>query len=488
MRAGDRGGDRQPEPGAAARARLVGAREALERARQEVRREAAALVADVQLDAAVDRARALSAHGARRRRCSALSTRFASACSIRAGSALSVTPGDGSAASGRPSARARVWKRPGDALEHLARVERLRAARAAAPGPSARSPAGPRRGWTAARPPRRPSAARPRAPRCVCSPRSASSSSVRRIASGVRSSCEASRDERPLALERHLQPGEHLVERAPEAADLVVGRRHRQPLARPARRSPPRRGGASARPAAARRRRARSRRRTRSAARAGRRSPAARAARRAPARAGRAARPRPRSPACRPRAPAAPAAARPRRRPCRRSTITTPCARLAPASPRPSSEPSPGAGGRVDAPSPLASSTCANASPVLSRAPPGPVAPRRPRRRPRRARRARRRSSSPGSAATSSAERDPRAGSSTAITPVNASVSLNRSGIRDISYATQRPASSAHLQRGEVRLGQLGRVARRPGSGPARSAARCRACARAGLRGAAARR
>ena len=48
---GDRGGDREAEPGAAARARLVGAREALERARQEVRREARALVAHVQLDA-----------------------------------------------------------------------------------------------------------------------------------------------------------------------------------------------------------------------------------------------------------------------------------------------------------------------------------------------------------------------------------------------------------------------------------------------------
>ena len=48
--------------------------------------------------------------------------------------------------------------------------------------------------------------------------------------------------------------------------------------------------------------------------------------------------------------------------------------------------------------------------------------------------------------ATSTLSAIPAPVSSTAITPVNASVSLNRSGIRDIKgYATQRPASSAHL-------------------------------------------
>ena len=52
-------------------------------------------------------------------------------------------------------------------------------------------------------------------------------------------------DERALALERLLEPREHLVERRPEAADLVVGRADRQARARLV---GPDRGGAAAHP------------------------------------------------------------------------------------------------------------------------------------------------------------------------------------------------------------------------------------------------
>ena len=69
----DRLDDREPEPRAAARARRVGAREALERLLEELRREAAALVGDVQLDrspspAAPQRARRRRRGAARCRR------------------------------------------------------------------------------------------------------------------------------------------------------------------------------------------------------------------------------------------------------------------------------------------------------------------------------------------------------------------------------------------------------------------------------------
>src|SRR3954453_14859869 len=53
VRAGHGSRDREPEAGTPARARLVGAREALEGAREELRWEPGSLVADVQLDAAV---------------------------------------------------------------------------------------------------------------------------------------------------------------------------------------------------------------------------------------------------------------------------------------------------------------------------------------------------------------------------------------------------------------------------------------------------
>src|SRR6478735_8963040 len=63
MRDRDRRGDRQAQPGTPAGACLVGPREALERARKEVRREPGTLIAHVQLDAILDRLCA-QVHGA----------------------------------------------------------------------------------------------------------------------------------------------------------------------------------------------------------------------------------------------------------------------------------------------------------------------------------------------------------------------------------------------------------------------------------------
>ena len=215
----------------------------------------------VQLDVAV-LARARSARPSRRRSVSALSTRFASACSSRAGSAWTHRRrAPGRAASGRPSARARVWKRPATRCEHRRRRRAPPAAPAAGPGPSARSPAGPRRG---------------------CDSRSVSSAAdcsavlellarvlaaQRELELGAQDRQRRAQlvrgvgDERPLARERHLQP-----RRASRSACARAARSRRWPAGpAAARRSPPRsprrRGGASARPAAARRRRARSRRR-----------------------------------------------------------------------------------------------------------------------------------------------------------------------------------------------------------------------------------
>ena len=58
MRSRDRGGDREPKSGATTGPGLVGAGEALERARQEVGREPRAFVEDVQLHGPVIGARA----------------------------------------------------------------------------------------------------------------------------------------------------------------------------------------------------------------------------------------------------------------------------------------------------------------------------------------------------------------------------------------------------------------------------------------------
>ena len=144
VRAGDRGGDRQAEPGAAARARLVGAREALEGARQErpagspgPRRTRAARPRR-------RRARALSAH-----RPVAVAQRVVDQVGQRLLEprrvGVDAHAGRGLGASGRPSACARVWKRPATRAQHVVGVERLAGAPAAGPGRSGRSPAGPRR-------------------------------------------------------------------------------------------------------------------------------------------------------------------------------------------------------------------------------------------------------------------------------------------------------------------------------------------------------
>ena len=264
-----------------------------------------------------------------------------------------------------------------------------------------------------------------------CAPRSASSSSVRRIASGVRSSWLASETNERSRASTACRRAEHRVERVAEAGDLVARRRHRQPALRLAGQLA-RRAGASARPAAARRRRPRSRPARPRAARAGRRSPAACAGPRArvgAARATRRRRRRPRRCAGRRRAAehadavlgarrAAGARSRRRRPRPRRSCARREQRRVA------------GARASCRAARPFGSSTCASASPE-------------PLRRPDRGARAHERGGVAGarlepvvdravevarrSAATAS--RSPPA-SSTAITPVNASASLIRSGAR----------------------------------------------------------
>ena len=68
--------------------------------------------------------------------------------------------------------------------------------------------------------------------------RSAASSSALRTASGVRSSWLASATNRRSRSNESSQPGEHLVERLAEPADLVVRVRQRQPLAPAVERDP----------------------------------------------------------------------------------------------------------------------------------------------------------------------------------------------------------------------------------------------------------
>ena len=80
--------------------------------------------------------------------------------------------------------------------------------------------------------------------------RAATSSWVRMLASGLRSSCAASAT-KALLVPGGRQPGEHAVEGRGECADLVAGRWHGQPLGRWPRRRSARRHGAAPRPAAA---------------------------------------------------------------------------------------------------------------------------------------------------------------------------------------------------------------------------------------------
>ncbi len=185
---------------------------------------------------------------------SALSTRFPSACSSRIRSPRSDRSGPGAGAS-RPARSPAPATRTGSPSTRAGRPRR--AARAAAPGgrrSTAPSAAGPRRAGRAGRPRR---AAPHRLAQLVgrSAWRSASSSSVRRSASGVRSSCPASATNPRSRSMPGLEPREHRVQRLAEALDLVA--RLRAPAAaRPA--SPPRStppAGASSRPGAARGRR-----------------------------------------------------------------------------------------------------------------------------------------------------------------------------------------------------------------------------------------
>ena len=288
----------------------------------------------------------------------------------------------------RPALGARARLRSGAATraQHVAGVERARGGPAAGPGPSARSPAGPRRAARAGRSPRRPSAARPRAPRACCSPRSASSSSVRRIASGVRSSWMASETNARSRANAASSRREHLVERAPEAADLVVGRRHRQP---PARLAGGDRGGAAAHPLDRPQRGGGERRSRRAEAISSASGPPIGEQRvqrvERVARAARATRRRPPRPAAPPRAPGRASSRRSRapRRARRRSVRRSPRARRGDLGAARAAALAPARGVVAQHARRRASSTCANGSPCLQPSRPVPLraAARRRRRR-----------------------------------------------------------------------------------------------------------
>ena len=116
----------------------------------------------------------------------------------------------------------------GDGVEQLVRATPAPDGRGARPGRRARSAAGRRRAPSAGRSPRPPSGARPRAPPALRGWRSASSSSVRSSASGVRSSWLASATKRRSCSKAVSSRCEHLVQRLGEPGDLVLRGRHRQ--------------------------------------------------------------------------------------------------------------------------------------------------------------------------------------------------------------------------------------------------------------------
>ena len=264
-----------------------------------------------------------------------------------------------------PRARLEAARRP-------ARAPRPRRASpgapAAAPGPSARSPAGPRRGCER----RSDSSAAERSASSssclVCSPRSASSSSVRRIASGVRSSCEASDTKARSRLNDTSRRASISFSVRPSRPISSLAGRDGEPLARPRGGDgggvpahpldrPQRRGGERVADHGGDQQRERAADGEQGVQRG-----------RAPARAGRAAHRRP-GLRCRRRRPGGPAAAAPRRPRAGARRSRRPRAPASDA--RSSSDRSP-APVVVSRTLPSASSTCANGSPVL--AAPLPVA------------------------------------------------------------------------------------------------------------------
>ena len=223
----DRVDDRQPEPGAAARARDVGAAEALERVREEVRRKARAGVADAHRDHAVlDRP-----HEPHRSR--AVTQRVVDEVAERLLETNAISGDD--VVRGRrhlelPSGRAGLRvEAPGDRVEDLAQVVRREAQRQASVVGAGEheqvlgqphEPLDLLRGraqrvlqlWLRARPAQRQlelgAEGSERRPQLVA-----------RV-----------RDEAPLSRQPLLQPTEHLVQGLSEPPDLVVGRRQRKPL------------------------------------------------------------------------------------------------------------------------------------------------------------------------------------------------------------------------------------------------------------------
>ena len=270
---GDRPHDREPEPRAAARTRRVGAAEALERAPRELRGRRPRRGRRRRARSSRRRVRAPSVTGPPPWR-SALSTRLPSACSSRAGRPAARAR-RASTASGRSSSAARPAKR--------SRTVASRPAASSGSRPQLQLPGvGPRHHEQVVGEPAEPHRLLQRGGdrraqllgRALAPERDlelAAQDRQRRaqLVAGVRG-------ERPLGLQRPLEPRQHLVQRVAEPVDLVVRPRYGQPLRRASGRRSATRAGASARPAA-------TRRRPRSSPRASRRS--ARAAARSAARA-----------------------------------------------------------------------------------------------------------------------------------------------------------------------------------------------------------
>ena len=224
VRRRDRPHDRQPQPGAASGAAVVGAGEALERLGLEPVREAGPVVGDLEHDRAVV-ARGRTALTSPPPWRSALSTRLPSACSIRSGSSSAPSPlGRGDARSLARASRARSSNRVRTRSSSTAQLDRLAGDRQPALVRSrdhqqvlgelrepvdlldGRAKRGAQLLGRAARAPRE----------LELGPQGRQRGA--QLVAGVG-------DEDALALQRGLDPVEHRVERLPEPVDLVLGAR-----------------------------------------------------------------------------------------------------------------------------------------------------------------------------------------------------------------------------------------------------------------------
>ena len=218
MRARDGVDDREPEADAAARPRFVRPAEALESVRDEVVREA-------EPSSLTRRTRSSSTRSASSRTVpspcvSALSTRLPSACSSRSRSPGSCrrppprSPAGGAALAGEPARHG---------VEQLPRVELCQSQRR--PRRSGRARAGPRRADQPVDFFGRGADRGAPAPRASAARRRANSSSVRRSASGVRSSWPAS------ATKRRSRAGPRLAAPASRSASPPAAAPRRAPPA-----------------------------------------------------------------------------------------------------------------------------------------------------------------------------------------------------------------------------------------------------------------